>query len=144
VFYSPDTDISDIKDKLATEDFRYVKDLNLAGKTLLIYMQGATNRHVPGSCAQYPQVTFYESGDSGYKYFTIPYKGDLTTESCWATLKQPGLKFAGEAYVYIAYGDRIASATQPMTHFSGIAVTSSSLNAKDREMFEKIAMSFRF
>ncbi len=143
VFYPPDTDITDIKGKLANGDFRY-QELNLQGKTLLVYMQGVTNRFMPGACKDYPQVTFYENGDSDYKNYYIPYSKDENTEACSATLKPPALKYSGEASVYIAYGQRMPTSTQPLTQFCGIAVTSSSLSVSDREMFDKISASFRF
>lgn len=144
IFFPPAVDQKLIESKFYSDDFRYIKDLDFGGKTLLIYMQGTTNRYMPGACKNYPQVTFYENGDSNYQAFEIPYSKDLNTEACWATLKPPALKYDGEAFVYVAYGQRIASTQQPMTQFSGIAVAGRSLSGSDREMFEKIAKSFRF
>lgn len=103
VFYPPDMDFAQLEKKLSEKDFRYIKDLELNG-TIFIYMQGATTKYFPDACKNYPQVTFYDDGDSDYQYFTIPYSKDVNTEACQATLKPPALKFNGQAYVYIAYG----------------------------------------
>jgi hypothetical protein len=144
IFFPPELEAKDIQAKFYSQDFRYIENLDFGGKTLLVYMQGSTNRYMPGACKNYPQITFYENGESNYEAFEIPYSKDLNTEACWATLRPPALKFGGEAFVYIAYGQRIATTQQPMTQFSGIALTGKSLSGADRDMFEKIAKSFRF
>ncbi|NTU61694.1 MAG: hypothetical protein HGA95_05180, partial [Caldiserica bacterium] len=64
--------------------------------------------------------------------------------ACQATLRPPALKFSGQAYVYVAYGQRIASTSQPITQFSGLAVVGKSLSGQDRDLFEKITKSFKF
>lgn len=143
VFYPPDMDFAKLEEKLATRDFRYVKDLEI-NDTIIIYMQGATTKYFPDACKNYSQVTFYDDGDSDYQSFTIPFSKDIDTEACWATLKPPALKFNGQAYVYVAYGQKTASSSQPITQFSGLAVVGESLSGEDRELFENIAKSFKF
>lgn len=143
VFYPPEMDFSKLEGKLATRDFRYVKDLEI-NDTIIVYMQGATTKYFPDACKNYPQVTFYDNGDSDYQNFTIPFSKDVDTEACWATLKPPALKFNGQAYVYVAYGQRTASSSQPITQFCGLAVVGKTLSGKDRELFENVAKSFKF
>jgi hypothetical protein len=143
IFYPPDMDFSELEKKLAYDDFRYVEKV-IFNEPILIYMQGATNRYMPGACKNYPQVTFYEGGNKDYESFEIPYDKETNTEACWATLTSPALKSEGEAFVFVAYGQRLASVSQPMSQFSGIALVGKSLSGSDRELFEKIAKSFRF
>lgn len=143
VFYPPDMDLTEQEKLLSQRDFRYVKDLNLP-QSVIVYMQGATNKYFPDACKNYPQATFYDNGDTDYQSFTLPFTKDVETEACQATLKPPALMFNGMALVYIAYGQRLASTSQPLTQFSGLVVVGNSLSAKDRELFEKVSKSFKF
>jgi hypothetical protein len=143
VFYPPDMDFADLEKKLVQRDFRYIEDLKIKG-SIIVYMQGATNKYFPDACKNYPQVTFYDDGESDYKSFTIPYAKDQSTEACSATLKPPALKFNGMAYMYVAYGKRLASTSQPLTQFSGLAVVGNSLSGQDKDLFDKVTKSFKF
>lgn len=143
VFYPPEMDFSELEKKLSQRDFRYVEDLSIP-QPIIVYMQGATNKYFPDACKNYSQATFYDDGDSDYKSFTLPFSKDIETEACQATLQPPALKFNGKAYVYIAYGQRLASTSQPLTQFSGLAVVGNSLSGKDKDLFEKITKSFKF
>lgn len=123
-------------------DFRY-QDLALSGKKFIVLLKGSSTRY-QWRGIEMTTMTFYDSEVSGYKYTKFKNEG-IDRDACQAYIKPPGLKFPGEAFIWVVWGGGQASANEKMmTQFYGIAVVGSSINTQDVEMVEKIVKSFKF
>ena len=142
VFYPDSQKMDDILKELALGDVRYQKDLNLGSRSILVFMRGVTNRFFPGATER-DGIVFYEGGVSEFKSSTIK-SGDVEFEACQALLSQPGVKFDGEALIWVCFGRSQPYQTGPVHQFYAIAVVARHIGQSDRDIFNKVVSSFKF
>ena len=143
VFFPPDQkpDESQLK-AFEAGDFRY-QDIALSGKTFIILLKGASTRY-QWKGIEMPSMSFYDSEVSDYKYTKFTNRG-VERDACQATLKQPGIKFPGEAFIWMVWGSgQPSSGEKMMTQFYGIAIVGSNISNSDKEIVEKIVKTFQF
>lgn len=123
-------------------DFRY-QDLTLSGKKYIVLLKGASTRY-QWRGIEMASMTFYDSEVSGYKYAKFKNEG-VERDACQAYIKPPGLKFPGEAFMWVVWGAGQPSANEKMmTQFYGIAVVGNSITKADVETVENIVKSLKF
>jgi len=142
VFYPDGQKMDDVLKEVAIGDFRYQKGLNLGSRSMLVFMRGVTKRYFPGATQRGGSV-FYEDGVSEYKP-SIVKSGDVEFEACQALLSQPGVKFDGEALMWVCFGRSQPYQTGLVHQFYSIAVVAKHIGQSDRDVFDKVVSSFKF
>lgn len=141
VFWPEDQKMDDLLSALQLGDYRY-QDLNIGGRTLVIFMKGSTTRYgLQGT--DLARMTFYDGEVNDYQKMTHKV-GDKKYEACQATLSSPVLKFSGKAIMWVVYGQQRPLTDAVATQFYSVSVVSGSIGNADKEMLENIVSTMKF
>jgi len=141
VFWPEDQKMDDLLPALQLGDYRY-QDLNIGGRTLVIFMKGSTTRYgLQGT--DLARMTFYDGEVNDYQKMTHKV-GDKKYEACQATLSLPVLKFSGKAIMWVVYGQQRPLTDAVATQFYSVSIVSGSIGNADKEMLENIVSTMKF
>lgn len=141
VFWPEDQKMDDLLPALQLGDYRY-QDLNIGGRTLVVFMKGSTTRYgLQG--IDLPRMTFYDGEVKDYQKMAHKI-GDKKYDACQAILDAPVLKFPGSAIMWVVYGQQRPLVDAVATQFYSISVVSGSIGNADRGMLENIVSTMKF